>query len=140
MGAMARKGGATEAEREAGREAMRLKRERDRSEERDGLGDAARMRRVYEQDKWKDCNGAQRRLRDMLDADPRGYFKLMLELEERDLERLELAEERRREAAREGEKDAGEERVLGLIEELLREASGRVSGGGQAGSGGGGSG
>lgn len=50
-------------------------------ENTDGLNDAQRMRKVWEQGKGQDENTAQRLLRRMLDDDPMAYFKMMHQLE-----------------------------------------------------------
>ena len=51
------------------------------TENEDGLDDAGRMRKVWEQSKHFDENTPQRLLRRMLDDDTMGYYKLMLQLE-----------------------------------------------------------
>lgn len=89
-------------------------------EEPDGLSDAGRMRRVLEQAPAADCNSAQRALRAVYDKNPLGFIKLVTELERA---------ERSVPAAGEGKPlaaDAGEERVLRLIGELLDEAGRRA--------------
>ena len=50
-------------------------------EESDGLTDAGRMRRVFEQGRQADCNSAQRRLRKLFDKDVKSYMVLMTQLE-----------------------------------------------------------
>ena len=83
-------------------------------EEADGLDEAARMRRVWEQSEGEDCNRAQRHLRAILREDRKGYHRTMVALEEKQAAGLLPAGE---EAG-----DAGEERVRRLMGELLRRA------------------
>lgn len=82
------------------------------SEEPDGLDEAARMRRVWEQSEGEDCNRAQRHLRAILKDDRKGYHRTMVGLEEKQAAGLLPAGEEA--------EDAGEERVRRLMGELLR--------------------
>jgi hypothetical protein len=79
----------------------------------DGLDDAGRFRLVWEQDRSKDQNDAQRRLRLILDGDPMGYFKLLHSLESKQKGMTDPSVL---------PPDETEERILKLIEELLEAA------------------
>lgn len=83
----------------------------------DGLDDAQRMRRVWEQHKGEDANTPQRLLRRMLDGDEMAYFKMMLQLEGKSSGAADVNEL---------PPDEAEDRVRKLLQELL-DAAGRTT-------------